>query len=88
MELLLTKLLLHGHKHKLENLDLQDHQAIEDRDIQIVGMSATLSNLPVLASWLQAAIYTTDFRPIPLTEVVFSTGNIYSVVNGHGECHE
>lgn len=59
LELLLTKLLLHGSMHPEDN-------------IQIVGMSATLSNLPLLASWLRAAFFTTSFRPIPLTELVFT----------------
>ncbi|UYV70405.1 POLQ [Cordylochernes scorpioides] len=58
LELLLTKVLF-------ANL-----QRSEEERTQIVGMSATLPNLTTLAGWLRADLYTTDFRPVPLRELV------------------
>lgn len=64
LELLLTKLLYMCKKD-------------ENINVQIIGMSATLPNLNVLAKWLNAELYTTEFRPVPLHEMVQVDLNIF-----------
>ena len=58
LELLLTKLIF----------IMKQKNNRELCHVQILGMSATLPNLDVVAHWLDAALYSTDFRPVPLQE--------------------
>lgn len=65
LELLLTKLQYMAKKSDQVN-------------IQIVGMSATLPNLHLLAKWLNAELFITDYRPIPLFEQCLVNGELYN----------
>ncbi|KAK5650782.1 hypothetical protein RI129_001811 [Pyrocoelia pectoralis] len=51
---------------------------LDNVSIQIIGMSATLPNLEILGKWLDAEIYVTDFRPIPLHEQCLMGNEIYN----------
>lgn len=41
-------------------------------------MSATLPNLDVLAKWLNAELYVTDFRPVPLKACLKVDDKLYN----------
>ncbi|XP_044856994.1 DNA polymerase theta [Mauremys mutica] len=74
LELLLTK--VRFVTEKVAKRPTKENGPVFD-SIQIVGMSATLPNLGLLASWLNAELYHTDFRPVPLMEWVKIGRNIY-----------
>uniref|UniRef100_A0A8C4TR75 DNA polymerase theta n=1 Tax=Falco tinnunculus TaxID=100819 RepID=A0A8C4TR75_FALTI len=74
LELLLTKVRYVTEKVAKRQVKMASHSF---GGIQIVGMSATLPNLGLLASWLDAELYCTDFRPVPLKEWVKIGSNIY-----------
>ncbi|XP_042340201.1 DNA polymerase theta [Plectropomus leopardus] len=69
LELLLTKIRYISQK--------QNTTGSLSEGVQIVGMSATLPNLSLLASWLGAELYQTDYRPVPLQEHLKVGCNIY-----------
>ncbi|MCL2607267.1 MAG: DEAD/DEAH box helicase [Methanomassiliicoccaceae archaeon] len=47
-----------------------------NRNMQIIALSATISNSRELAEWLDADLVTSDWRPVPLKEGVYFNGNI------------
>ncbi|KAL1970531.1 hypothetical protein VTN77DRAFT_4175 [Rasamsonia byssochlamydoides] len=51
------------------------------QDIQIVGMSATLSNTELLAKWLRANYYVSNHRPVPVEEYLVYENAIYPAAN-------
>lgn len=51
--------------------------SLDDHAVQIIGMSATLTNIKLLATWLQGHYYETNYRPIPIQEHLVYDGNIY-----------
>ncbi|XP_040340968.1 DNA polymerase theta [Herpailurus yagouaroundi] len=74
LELLLTKICYITHKSASCQTDLASPLS---NAVQIVGMSATLPNLELVASWLNAELYHTNFRPVPLLESVKIGNSIY-----------
>ena len=50
-----------------------------ERSVQIVGMSATLTNIEVLAKWLDAKYYNTKYVPVPIEEYLVYDRSIYPV---------
>lgn len=55
--------------------------------IQIVGMSATIGNLNEIAQFLNADVYTRNFRPVELEEFIKCGSDILKI-NTKAECLE
>ena len=86
LELLLTKLMYVSKKGSVAKQRESETSAsgpegtesrTHDTAIQLIGMSATLPNLRTLAGWLGAQLYHTDFRPVPLKEMVKIGATLY-----------
>lgn len=48
----------------------------KNRDLQVIALSATISNAKDLANWLHADLVRSDWRPVPLKEGVYLAGEI------------
>ena len=48
---------------------------------QLIALSATIKNASELAEWLGAELVTSDWRPVPLKEGVYSDGEIFFTDN-------
>ena len=51
---------------------------IYKHDIKLVCMSATLTQMPTLASWLGASLYECNIRPVPLIEHIVIGETLYT----------
>jgi replicative superfamily II helicase/DNA polymerase I-like protein with 3'-5' exonuclease and polymerase domains len=45
--------------------------------LQIIGLSATLPNIDIFSVWLNASVFVTNYRPVPLVEYVKVGGALY-----------
>ncbi len=50
-------------------------------EAQLVALSATIKNASELAEWLGAELVTSDWRPVPLKEGVYSDGELFFTDN-------
>ncbi|KAK7421969.1 hypothetical protein QQX98_001964 [Neonectria punicea] len=48
-----------------------------EQSVQIIGMSATLPNMDLMAQWLDGHCYETRYRPVPIEEHLVYNGNVY-----------
>ncbi|KAH6757052.1 hypothetical protein C2S51_038889 [Perilla frutescens var. frutescens] len=83
LELMLTKLRYAAGEGNVEsssgeNSGMSSGKTDPARGLQIIGMSATLPNVSAVAEWLQAALYQTEFRPVPLEEYIKIGSTIYN----------
>jgi replicative superfamily II helicase len=52
-------------------------------NVQCIGLSATLPNISDIAAWLEASLYTTEYRPVNLTTRICQNGMLYRLNEEH-----
>ncbi|TWU76862.1 hypothetical protein ED733_006242 [Metarhizium rileyi] len=57
------------------------------QQVQLIGMSATLPNLNLLAAWLKAHSYETRYRPVPIEEHLVYDGKVFLAGPNDGMGH-
>ncbi|KAF6176332.1 hypothetical protein GIB67_011121 [Kingdonia uniflora] len=83
LELMLTKLRYAAGEGNVqssssESSSTSSGKADPAQGLQIVGMSATMPNVSAVADWLHAALYQTEFRPVPLEEYIKVGSSIFN----------
>ncbi len=51
-------------------------------DMQVIALSATISNASMVADWLKAELVSSEWRPVPLREGVYYDGELWFSDNG------
>lgn len=68
-------------------LETNSHLSFSD-DAQIIAMSATIGNLNEIGKFLNAYVYTHDFRPVELIQFVKCEDSVYRIVyDAKGNCY-
>jgi POLQ-like helicase len=68
-----------GHNLELLLTKIMYLNTIKKCSIQIVGMSATIENMNEISQFLDAEVYTRNFRPVELKEYIKMEDNLISV---------
>ena len=83
LEQLISKILYIQREKKTVEIIIDDElenttqTKIENISIQLVGMSATIPNLEQIAQWMDAVLFKSDFRPVPLKEFYCIGENVF-----------
>ena len=69
-----------------ENMNaLSTNKSQSVTNIQLIAMSATVGNIQELAAWFNAKLYISDYRPVPLQEMIVAGDTVY---DNHGKVYK